>query len=488
MSQTPEQLVRRSNNGSWSFQQPQVSPEFQNFEQKYSVLTNLDFTNPDQITSIEGALYEACEAISKFHSQIPDNFVEQSHIIFFLMDLLLKFESFPLIFERTSILLFYVLNNSKKALCEFIQNNPKNYILRLFNTENLKENQVCYEILIRLNDPHCKDIGCQDFFESLSLYSEIIERTSNIIRGIPLQNPENVSYKTNIILLLRVILGFTNAMPIEKISQYSESLFSIFKIVLTYENEQIRILLSKYAIYSLFFLAQKPLYKKIIEDNLFELSMHFIDNLQTASFATLLAIQMLQVSSSDNNDSLNEVKKFLPIEELHFYFLKNNDDQLLGYILTLFTNFICFDDRGLKEQLSSNDDLERLNQLIVSDNSDIQQRTIWCIWSLLRFGDFNALTRILSFPDLKEILVDISFAIEDILFIKSVLIPSIMSVSKTITNANVNDQKPYSDFMISLEGPLRDLCYKEDQPVIMSIAASCLKAVFPDIFESQNFS
>lgn len=193
---------------------------------------------------------------------------------------------------------------------------------------------------------------------------------------------------------------------------------------------------------------------------------------------------MLQVSI-ENGEYEQDIKSLLPIKQSYDIFMSTNDYQLLKYVLTLYTNSICFDVE-LTEVLATEPFLNRLNALMQDENVDIQQRTIWCIWNMLRFGELQVLTNILSFEELREILVDLSFEMEDISFVKSVLVPSILKISKSI--ASIKEQEPYSTFMDSLIQPLKDLCYKEGSPEVMCLAASCLKFVFPDEFKNENFN
>lgn len=463
-------------------QQTEATSGFQNFENYYNQLLNIDISDQSQMPFFEETIINACKAIQDPHSKIPTNFVVQTKIISFLKDLLEGFSVNPPIFEKISILLFYVLNGSKQALVDFLQTNPIEYIMRLFNSDNLKERHICYEILVRLNDPICKSFDFQKNCEDLNVYQDIIQRTIDILDNYSLQDPANSSYNTNIQALLKVIVGLPNIL--HDISPYKDSLFYIFNTILNYSDENIRILYSKYALYSLFFLAKDPLYIEIIDNGLFQISMQFIEYEQTASLATLLALQMLQVST--DGECEEKVKELLPIEKSHDYFITTNDYQLLKYILTLYTNSIIFHPT-LKNQLATEGDLNRLNELMQDENADIQQRAVWCIWNMLRFGELEIISNILSFEDLPVNLVDLSFVMEDISFVKSVLVPSIITVSKKIRAESLDEQDPFKSFLESLIEPLKDLCYKEGAPEIMCLAASCLKNVFPDQFNAESF-
>lgn len=458
--------------------------EFQNFEEKIKQLQNTDFSDQSQYPHIEEMIVDACKSIQKIHSKIPDNFITESQIISFLQHMITTFNENPPIFEKISILFFYVINGSKRALIDFVSIDPKEYILRLFYSENLKERHICYEILIRLNDPSCKNIVSQNSCKDLDLYPQIIERTEDILRKYPLQDPAYSAYNTNIQALLKVILEFTNIIQEDALLHFKDNLFFIFDTIMSYPDDEIRVSYSKYVLYSLFFLSKNPFYIEIISSGLFAKAMQYIEYVQTASFTILLSIQMLQVSI-ENGEYEQDIKSLLPIKQSYDIFMSTNDYQLLKYVLTLYTNSICFDVE-LTEVLATEPFLNRLNALMQDENVDIQQRTIWCIWNMLRFGELQVLTNILSFEELREILVDLSFEMEDISFVKSVLVPSILKISKSI--ASIKEQEPYSTFMDSLIQPLKDLCYKEGSPEVMCLAASCLKFVFPDEFKNENFN
>ena len=395
-----ESLVKRPESNV--YQNIQVNPKFQDFEQKFNALKGIVLNDPSQISDIEELIKEVYMSIRSSNNNIklPDDFVNESQIVEFCQDLINTFSGNPPIYTKSWILLLYVLNSSKQAVFNYIQSGPQQKIIELFHSDNLKETQICYEILVRFNDTNCKDIESNQFCQDLGLYPEIFERT-NFILDNKLLNDQ--AHHDNMLALLKVIYSMTNALSLKQIASYEEVLFEIFGKVLTYDDDEVRISFAKYAIYSLFFLSKDPLYKDIIESGLFRASMDFIEYEETASFTTLLSIQMLQTSSEDN-EYLEMVKPLLPLTKSHYYFLETKDPQLLRYILTLFTNSICFDlslgpegELKLTELLSSESDLERLNELIESDTQDIQYRAIWCIWNMLRFGEFDVLTNILNY-------------------------------------------------------------------------------------------
>ncbi|KAH0794459.1 hypothetical protein GPJ56_001484 [Histomonas meleagridis] len=442
--------------------------QFNELVQNFKKLFN-ESQNEEEVNT---SLNQVINAILEMKN-VDDDFVVSSEIIQFI--LMASSNTSEIIRSNLHKLLYYVVARSIAANSIFLHNDPADFILALINSPIQTDVKVGF-LLIRDLAKSSKEgvqyLLSRNFLDLCLNYAYHILETST-------SDPQNL-----FAILHYILLSIPTFYEIDSYSNYVVAITDLSAKII-----QINISFSviEIVLRILIILAQKKHYTLVISSNCFSLAMSLFnspeafDSLQ--NYLVLLASAMLY---SSGKDEVGDVLSMIPINILVNLFDNFDPSKLkLFYLLTFFVNYVSLGEQNVAV-LSTPERLDKLFSYLenpIEQSFKIQQSVIWCLWNMLRFGSLESIFAILNHQSIDS-LVDITFDSDDMDFIKKILIPSLLDFIP-----KVEKEMPEMPEIITntIQERLVDLCYREDSPEIESLAASCLKRVFPERYETEGF-
>jgi hypothetical protein len=132
--------------------------------------------------------------------------------------------------------------------------------------------------------------------------------------------------------------------------------------------------------------------------------------------------------------------------------------------------------------------LARLTEHLNSDFSGLHRAAVICVWQMLRQFPVELVQALGQFEDgaILSILID-TFESDDVDLIRGTLIPAVLGFVANVRTAGLEAEAPFAEFLNSICQGLVAMSYRADQPIVESLAASCLKHAFPETFAQQQF-
>ena len=403
--------------------------------------------------------------------KIDDDFITSSCIFDFLINIIngdddgLKKEAKKMI--------FYLCAKSENGRKMFLNLDPASFLISLTESE-AKEDVKIGVLLIR-------ELSYLQDGVFYLLKSGIFKITIGKIHYI-IENDKTFANLNEILQYLFMSIQKFKKKDLEEIAN------DIYEtIILVLSNENVSCKTIELILKILILMIKKHDYNAVIQSGCFVLAMKIFNNqelfIELQNCLVLLVSEMLYSSSEEDIDC---VLNYIPINFLIDLF-DSFDPQKLNFLhlITFFANFVTLSEKNVSI-LTTDERLDKLfSYLVCSDKQEfkIQQIVVWCLWNMLRYGSVEDTIKILSHEYIEDF-IDSTFDSDDIDFIRSVLIPSLLILIPKLTNTMSELPDVITN---SIQERLVDLCYKEDSPEIESLAASCLKRIFPERYENEGF-
>lgn len=434
-------------------------------------LKNLMQSPPDSAArndEIKYSILRMSEAVRKLESLEP-SFVTGSQIVQLLYQWAGN-ETDNTLRENMLALIFYVLARSTQAVHLFVTLCPA----------------PCVGPLLQSDVPRSRRIGCYLLRQMLTVtegakycLQERLDTLVSDLIGQFLTSLERGERSDFLIEMTNVLLATVKLMihhyPDEVISDRAGDYLGL--VNRTVRDPALR----REAVNILVQLCCREKSAAVLQSGAFASVMEMFTGDVAQTEIVLLASQML----AKTPEMKDEIIQKIPLDQMYAVMMSTTNADLRSKMLTLFTNLI-----SLEESCAAKFYNPQFFSVLLGhyhgDQREAQLGVAWFLWNLMRACSVEFIHNVLGMKEIVEILIG-ELESEDVLLLTSAVIPALVSMNdKFIAQGAMNDPQ-VREFMNQIEPKMVSLSYTPEEPELQSLAASCLRVVFPAAFEREEF-